>query len=250
MITKLNARMDIDPVVLEMAEIIVEGWDPVQIILFGSRARGDHGEDSDVDLLVVMDEVRDYRGLQNDIDQALRCTGMRRDVILTTPADMVRKATVAGTIERAAVLDGRTLHVRGKGDPVIEQTLRWLEYARRDFRGARNQMAAEPPEPSLACGHAQQGAEKSLKAALVFEGIDPPPRTHDLVKLRGLLPADWAIPGTDSNLERISEWAEQSRYFNGWEDLTAADAVWGIGAATDIYRSVVAALKERGVSVE
>src|SRR3989442_6822777 len=38
-----------------MVKRIVQQFDPEQVILFGSKARGDSGPDSDVDLLVVMD---------------------------------------------------------------------------------------------------------------------------------------------------------------------------------------------------
>jgi predicted nucleotidyltransferase len=39
----------------EAVRRIVETSDPLQVVLFGSRARGDHREDSDVDLAVVLD---------------------------------------------------------------------------------------------------------------------------------------------------------------------------------------------------
>ena len=38
-----------------MVKRIVKRFQPKQVILFGSHARGDAGPDSDVDLLVVMD---------------------------------------------------------------------------------------------------------------------------------------------------------------------------------------------------
>ena len=132
---------------------------------------------------------------------------------------------------------------------MIEQALRWLEIARQDFRGTRLLLSADPSEPPLACFHAQQAAEKSLKAALVLEGIDPP-RTHDLNELRELLPAGWEIPCTTAEFERISKWAEQSRYFNGWEELIDADALWGIAQAQAIYDSITAEFVRRGVAAE
>ena len=42
-------------IIEEMASMIVEQFRPEKIILFGSYARGDAGECSDIDLLVVMD---------------------------------------------------------------------------------------------------------------------------------------------------------------------------------------------------
>ena len=42
-----------DALVERMVQVIVEEVDPEQVILFGSRARGDAAADSDVDLIVV-----------------------------------------------------------------------------------------------------------------------------------------------------------------------------------------------------
>ena len=54
-----------------VAELIVERFDPEQIILFGSHARGEVDEHSDVDLLVVLraDAPRPSRG--NPIRRAI-----------------------------------------------------------------------------------------------------------------------------------------------------------------------------------
>ena len=54
-----------------MAQLIVERFDPEQIILFGSHARGESSEHSDVDLLVVLrsDVVKPQRG--NPIRRAI-----------------------------------------------------------------------------------------------------------------------------------------------------------------------------------
>ena len=45
-----------DEVLDQMVRAIVEAVDPEQVILFGSRARGDVREESDVDLVVVESE--------------------------------------------------------------------------------------------------------------------------------------------------------------------------------------------------
>ncbi len=41
----------------ELLDAVVAHFDPLQVILFGSRARGDAGTDSDIDLLVVLDDA-------------------------------------------------------------------------------------------------------------------------------------------------------------------------------------------------
>ena len=38
-----------------LLEAVVAHFDPIRVILFGSRARGEEGPDSDIDLLVVLD---------------------------------------------------------------------------------------------------------------------------------------------------------------------------------------------------
>ncbi|MFZ4703922.1 MAG: nucleotidyltransferase domain-containing protein [Candidatus Methylumidiphilus sp.] len=52
-----------------MVDIIVREADPEQIILFGSRARGDARPDSDVDLLIIESEPFSV--------QRSRCRGSR-----------------------------------------------------------------------------------------------------------------------------------------------------------------------------
>lgn len=51
----------VDPWLTTIVGRIVRVVDPVRIILFGSRARGDQRPDSDYDLLVILDRVDDRR---------------------------------------------------------------------------------------------------------------------------------------------------------------------------------------------
>lgn len=67
MTERTNAVTDID----EAIKRIVEQFHPVKIILFGSRAHGQVGPDSDVDLLVVMDVEGSKRRKAVEIDLAL-----------------------------------------------------------------------------------------------------------------------------------------------------------------------------------
>ena len=54
-----------ESVVDTMVERIVARFQPARILLFGSRARGTDNRWSDVDLLVVMEEVADNAALQS-----------------------------------------------------------------------------------------------------------------------------------------------------------------------------------------
>jgi predicted nucleotidyltransferase len=52
--TEIRERPELVPP--ELLDAVVAHFDPVRVILFGSRARGDAGADSDYDLLVVLDD--------------------------------------------------------------------------------------------------------------------------------------------------------------------------------------------------
>jgi HEPN domain-containing protein len=58
----------------------------------------------------------------------------------------------------------------------------WLAFAGRDLAPGWRLLADRPTFPGNAAYHAQQAAEKALKAALIAYG-EAPPRTHDLVLL-------------------------------------------------------------------
>jgi HEPN domain-containing protein len=58
----------------------------------------------------------------------------------------------------------------------------WVAKAESDLLNIRNNLAAEVVPWDTVCYHAQQAAEKLLKALLVQHGFRPP-RTHDLVVL-------------------------------------------------------------------
>lgn len=61
-------------------------------------------------------------------------------------------------------------------------TLEWLEKAEEDFQVAQRERLADPPACNAACFHAQQCAEKTMKALLVQRDVVFP-RTHDLQAL-------------------------------------------------------------------
>lgn len=66
-------------------------------------------------------------------------------------------------------------------------TIEWVDKAEGDFATAQREVRARnAPNFDAACFHAQQCAEKYLKARLQEAGI-PIPYTHDLVALLNLL---------------------------------------------------------------
>lgn len=96
----------------QMVERIVAQFDPDQIILFGSHARGDAGPDSDVDLLVVVPVMGSRREKAIEIGVALHGIRVPKDIVVTTPEEFGWRRSVPGTIERPAALEGIVLYAR------------------------------------------------------------------------------------------------------------------------------------------
>lgn len=96
----------------EIVRRIVARFDPEQIILFGSHARGDANPDSDVDILVVMNVDGRKRDKAVEIDVALSGIAVAKDVIVVTPQDISRFRNVVGTIIYPALREGRVLYER------------------------------------------------------------------------------------------------------------------------------------------
>lgn len=91
---------------------IVEDFDPEQIILFGSHARGTAAPDSDVDMLVVMEVSESKRAQQLEIRLALHKFRFPKDIVATTPEEFAWRKEIPGMIERPAAREGKVLYVR------------------------------------------------------------------------------------------------------------------------------------------
>jgi predicted nucleotidyltransferase len=95
-----------------MVDCLVKQFDPEQIILFGSHARGTAGPDSDVDLLVIMPFSGSKRAKQIEMRLALHDIHVPKDIILVTPEEVARRRHIVGTLVRPALNEGKVLYVR------------------------------------------------------------------------------------------------------------------------------------------
>lgn len=103
---KVTVQAHID----RMVRRIVKKFQPQQVILFGSQARGDAGPDSDVDLLVVMDFEGSALDMAVEIRTALHNILIPKDIIVTRPEDFAWRKEVVGTIEWPATREGKVLY--------------------------------------------------------------------------------------------------------------------------------------------
>jgi uncharacterized protein len=92
---------------------IVEAFDPVEVVLFGSVARGDDGPDSDLDLLVVVEEaaLADRRSLMRAIRGAIR-TFVPVDIVVADVAEIDRDRDSVGSAVYWPLREGVSVHRR------------------------------------------------------------------------------------------------------------------------------------------
>jgi predicted nucleotidyltransferase len=96
----------------EMADIIAERFDPERIILFGSYANGTATDDSDVDLVVVINTDEDLREKTADIELAVRTFPVDKDIIVRTPQLFDQGCRIYWTVFSKANKNGKLLYAK------------------------------------------------------------------------------------------------------------------------------------------
>jgi len=84
---------EISPEVIRVAvERIVQAFNPERIYLFGSRARGESTEESDLDFLVVMESDRPRAERRGIVSEAVRPRFFPMDIVVYTPEEFRESA--------------------------------------------------------------------------------------------------------------------------------------------------------------
>ena len=96
----------------EITQQILAVSNPEEIILFGSYARGDFGPDSDLDLLVIKDQVNSPNEETAIIYRALAHLTVPVDVVVVSKAYAQRYRNLIGTVVRPAYREGKVIYAR------------------------------------------------------------------------------------------------------------------------------------------
>ena len=103
--------LEADPVLAEIVRRIVEAYEPERVYLFGSKARGDPGPDSDYDLMVIVpDDAPAERQRSRLACQALRGTGTAADVVVWPRSRFERRSRVVTSLPATVLREGELLH--------------------------------------------------------------------------------------------------------------------------------------------
>lgn len=237
---------------------IVREFTPLQVILFGSYAYGTPTEDSDVDLLVVMNIPKsEYRNKAIEIQQRIPYR-FRLDLLVRSPEEIASRVSyndwfLREITEKGDFLYGSDVYHTKRNPNVLpnafkkEQdcmnllTLEWIEKAEEDYNSAKWLQQAPDPGHNSICFHAQQCIEKYLKAWLQEMNV-PVPRTHDLEELLVLiLPTHPVWAEWQPDFKRITEYTVDARYPG--ESATADDTQHAMRICDAVRHAIRASLK-------
>jgi len=96
----------------QVVQTLAQAAQPVRIVLFGSHARGEARADSDLDLLVIEDEVADHAAEMIRLRRALRPLRVPVDVLVASVQDVARYARQPGHVLFWALREGREVYGR------------------------------------------------------------------------------------------------------------------------------------------
>lgn len=229
---------------------IVREFSPLQVILFGSYAYGTPTEDSDVDLLVVMD-IPESETRRHSVEIRQRIP--RRfpmDVLVRSPEEIAYRISHNDWFLREITEKGEVLYgcagiykksVEKKKSDMNPLTLEWIQTAEGDYASAWHCHQGQKSMYDIICFLSQQCIEKYLKAWLQENNV-PFTKTRDLERLLGLIvPSipDWHVWQADFSV--FSEDAIDFLYPGKY--ATATDASQAIHTCTEVRQAIRSKLK-------
>ena len=242
MVTREDIQATCDDIVREFA--------PLQVILFGSYAYGTPTEDSDVDLLVVMDiPESEIRRHADEIRERIP-ERFPMDLFVRSQKDMTYRISYNDWFLREIAERGKALYgdvgvyrkfVRKEKHLMSPLTREWVEKAEEDYAALKWQQQSPTPTYNFICFLSQQCVEKYLKAWLQGANI-PFTRTHDLGTLLDLItPTIPAWHTWRADVSNLSKYAVNPRYPGG--SATVNDAEHATAICIQVRQAVRENLK-------
>lgn len=254
--TQPTPLAEADSNALAVVRAVFDQVQPVQAILFGSRARGTHHPDSDIDIAVITAKpVPETRRLHVDdiaarASAALHPDAPSADVSFLTVDELrvgrVKKNTLANSIakEGKAILEDST----AGDDPAFdEERVNWDDVDARVTSAQEaatdlEVLAADKRSSDRMVGYAaQQALEHAYKALIAAHGETYPTGGRDghnlrilISRIQEVLGRDFQVPGT--NWQSLTAYAGSGRYLDDQPPLGDRQLLSGeiAAAVTDI----------------
>ena len=103
--------LEADPLLAEIVRRLVLAYQPERVYLFGSRARGDSGPDSDYDLMIVVaDDAAPVRRRSRLAYEVLHGTGTAADVLVWTRTRFEERLHLQASLPSTVLREGKLLH--------------------------------------------------------------------------------------------------------------------------------------------
>lgn len=102
----------VEPPVDEIVEKIVAAFRPRRIVMFGSRARGEAGSESDLDLFVEMESDRSPWDRIRDVSRLFARRRWAMDLVVYTPEEVRQFKGMLGTLLYTIEREGKVLYER------------------------------------------------------------------------------------------------------------------------------------------
>lgn len=99
-----------EAIVAEAVRLLVDAAHPLKVILFGSAARGQADEGSDLDLLVILEEMRGRPAEMVRLLRALRPLRVPVDVLVYSHDEVEEWGHLPGTVLYEALTEGKVLY--------------------------------------------------------------------------------------------------------------------------------------------
>lgn len=177
---------------MKLKQAVLDLYDPEAVILFGSLGRGDADEFSDIDLLVIMETVRDPKELRSEISESLDYITTNKHIIVKRVDEFIHQLDIPGTLVFPAMNEGQILFEKKglckKQPPLDSYAARKQGVIETEYlQKAREYIALA--ESSLRANNLFRcrdfikfAAIRAIKGLFVKHDIHPP-RDTDLVRL-------------------------------------------------------------------
>jgi HEPN domain-containing protein/predicted nucleotidyltransferase len=163
----------------------LKAYNPEQVILFGSHARGNADEYSDLDVAIIKETDQRFMDRLGTVYDLLPAVGAM-DVLVYTPAEFAEMKARGNPFIEEIMAHGVVLYERGVDETTLPRTAqgegaeyavrrgpvaeaeRWLAQSQYELNVARH--SSEGGFYAATCFYTHQAAEKALKAYLYATG--------------------------------------------------------------------------------
>lgn len=219
------ADVKCDRMALSVGQAVLRETGAENVILFGSRARGDYREDSDIDLLLIHSGLKDYefrakvKDSAKETAAALYGSPVGVDLVWFSPEEFDQMRRSYNHVTAIAIAEGINIEGEstspGDGDRSNEWrvTSQRCRHSRAHLRSMRRSI--EDQEIDIIIGQqAQQSLEHAMKALISASGHRYR-RLHDLLVLeRDMRQADQGFTQRlESPLTQLNEYGGSERYY-------------------------------------